>query len=75
MPFSAGSAVFIYQLDFRLNYFGCDFFRIGDGGRAADENRPAAVKGANALEAPQHVSQMTAENTPVGMDFVDNYVF
>ena len=48
--------------------------RVADGGRAADEHRPAAVEGGHPLEAAHQVGQVGAEHPPVGVDLVQHDV-
>ena len=52
--------------------------RVGDGGRAHDEHRPRAVKGADPLQAAHDVGHVRAEDAGVvmgGVQLVDDHVF
>ena len=46
--------------------------RIGDGGRAADELRAAAIERGDALEAADDVGEVAAEHAAVGVQFVED---
>ena len=46
---------------------------VGNRGAGANELRLAAIVGANALQAAQHVGYVAAKNAPVGVDFVHHH--
>ena len=47
---------------------------VGDRGRAADEDRVAAVEAADPDQTPEHVRQVGAEDPPVDVELVDDDV-
>ncbi len=47
---------------------------IGDRGRAADEDRVAAVEAADPDQTPEHIRQVGAEDAPVDVELVDDHV-
>ena len=47
---------------------------VGDRGRAADEDRVAAVEAADPDQTPEHVRQVGAEDPPVDVELVDHHV-
>ncbi|ASR00274.1 hypothetical protein CGL27_22810 [Streptomyces sp. 11-1-2] len=48
--------------------------RIGGGGRREQEHGRGAVAGADASQPAQHLGHMGAEDTPVGVAFVDHHI-
>ncbi|RSS41670.1 hypothetical protein EF902_22415 [Streptomyces sp. WAC05858] len=48
--------------------------RVGGGGRGEQEHRRGAVAGADAAQPAQHLGHMGAEDTPVGVAFVDYHI-
>ncbi len=73
MFFAGRSSIVVHQNGLFLDYLLGQLLRIGDGGRAADELRIRSVKPAYPFQPSYHVGQMTAEDSPIVMDFVDNH--
>ena len=48
--------------------------RVGDGSGAADEGGVGAVEGADPVEAPDHVGDVTAEDAAVLVQLIDDDV-
>lgn len=48
--------------------------RVADGGRAQNELRSGAIERADALEPAQHVGNVAAEDTAIGVDLVDHHI-
>ena len=71
----AGGRAALVQLDHRLagEPLG-QIPRVGDGGGGHDELRRGPVVPADALEPPQHVGQVAAEDAAVGVQLVDHHV-
>ena len=47
--------------------------RIADRRRCADESRVRPVEGADALQPPDHVRHLAAEQAPIGVELVDDH--
>src|SRR5467141_3506929 len=69
-----GRAVGIEDFDFGFEKAGSEVAGIGNGCRATDELRIAAVEASDAAKAAQHVAQVAAEDAAVGVQFVDHDV-
>jgi len=64
----------VYQIDRPFDEGRRQLVGVGDGGRAADKLRIRAVEPANALKPPDHIRDMTPENTAIGVQLVDDHV-
>ena len=72
--FGGGRPVLIHQHDVLLDDARGQLSRIGDGCRGADKLRMATVKFRDALEPPDDVGQVAAENAAVVVQLVDDNV-
>ena len=70
----ARRTVVIHQRDRAARQPFGQLFGIGDCRGAADDDRVAVVKGADAPEAAQHVREVAAEDAAVGVQLVDHDV-
>ncbi len=70
--FPGGGAVVIDQFHRPADEGFRQFFWILNGGRTEDEFGVAAVKFTKAQQPAQYIRQVAAEDTPVGMDFVND---
>ena len=71
---AAGRAVVVDEVDRAAGERGGVRGGVGDGGRAADEDGVAAVEAADALQPPQHVGDVRAEDASIAVQLVDDDV-
>ena len=67
-----GSAVGVEDFDFRFEKARREVTRIGDGRGATNELRIAAIESRDAAEPAQNVAQVAAEDSPIGVQFIEN---
>ena len=75
VPLAHGRAVVVDEGHVPAGEGFRQLLRVGDGGRAEDVLRMAAVELAQPHQPAQHVGQVGAEHAAVGVDFVDDDVF
>ena len=71
---SGRRAVFLDHLEIGFRQARCEFARIRDRRRGANELRVRAVEARDAPQPPQHVGQMAAEHAAIGVQFVQHDV-
>ena len=72
--FAGGRAVCIHHFHFFFQKIGGEFARIRDRGAAANELRLRSIECRHAVQPTQHVAQMAAEDSAIGVEFIEHHI-
>jgi hypothetical protein len=67
---TVGRAIFDNRIKGQADDILCVLLGIGDSGRAANELRIRAIRGAEPSQSPQNIGYMRAEDTTIDMDLI-----